>query len=1042
MHDRSPVLHVLAIVAIALFAASCGGPGIGTPSEEPDAGTYDYGEPVALTEDLTDIAGDGFRVIVPGLAAGSSGFVQWVVSEEMVGGERVFPARSRVVALRFSDVSAFAGPEDDVAPVLSVQLDMHPSGAATQVSTSDAATMPVAAWVGLRTDDGPWTRVLAQAVWDDDVNAFVMMLAHPLGACMDAASGIAASCEMAWQLVDLGALIAAEDSLDGQALDARGAGRLAAGPHRAGLHRVDLSAFATAGATCDAALATSFTHRSEQGALVPEADTAVVFVHGWLTLAGLFQWNLGDTLSTMPEHCHQWEPLLAAAASATGPYAVIRNASDVYTFRYNSNRRVAISAAALAAEVRGLEAAGYERVVLVGHSMGGLVIHDARARLLADAAVPLGAADMPVVTLGTPYMGGPLGCTVALAGVCQAVHAATLFGTVSAPVVGMDSTLDLASALTIPYARLFRIGHVHRTVTGPPVPLPYVRNPYLLALWQDVDLSDPSVTAFVGRSDVNPFYGSNMYVTTAALVATGWGANDGIVPLASARASTALGGSNPAPRLPNRIEVGRDHGFVAKGCMAEDTERPCPVGGLVGDPHLDVVAQSIAGAARPPKLTVTPGGVAGTVPEGVVISQNLMLTNAGAVSLTVQAVTPTASWVRASPTVVTSLDPGSSATVEVTLDASGLSAANYTTALEIVWAPTVGAGTAQTLQVPVTFAVTAPASNHRLFGLVTDGTGTPLSGVVTSVEINGVPFAATTDLDGRYDFTFYKGTLSAANARIAKLGYESILRSVDFTAASQTELDAVLVPISSSDVLYYEGFENCAPNWSIDNAGGGMWNCRGTEAIQNKAYVEGYVNLVAGDTTNGFVPTPYTGSHAFWYGDPTTGNFIGEQQTGDGAFSGGTSTEPNQGRFVSPSFDLSGESAARLEGMTWYEVESVDIAQHQFDQMRVNVYVGNPLGAGTLQYTRWINPPFEPPLQQADLPYTSGGNNRPALWVPFAVDLTPVAGTSDVYIVFEFTTVDGAYNGYRGWLLDELYVLSGAGPAVAPSMAPMSVPSR
>lgn len=445
-------------------------------------------------------------------------------------------------------------------------------------------------------------------------------------------------------------------------------------------------------------------------------------------------------------------------------------------------------------------------------------------------------------------------------------------------------------------------------------------------------------------------------------------------------------------------------------------------------------------AVAAPQLTVTPSGVAGTGQEGASVSQLLALSNTGGVPVTVPSIVATAGWVNLSQASVAALAPGETVSVDVTLDAAFLSANSYTTTLEIEWGPLDDPTDRRIISIPVSFVVTSSVDHHRLFGEVTDSFGTPLSGVVTTVEIAGVPFAATTDAAGRYDFSFFKGTLSAADARIAKLGYESVVEAVDFTLGNQTELNAVLVPISSADVIYYEGFDTCAPAWVIDNSGGGFWNCRDTTAIQNQAYVDGYSNPIAGDFTNGFVPVPYAGTNAFWYGNPLTGNFIGDQFAGDSPNSGGTSVSPNSGRFISPAIDLSGVSAARLEGMTWYEVESVDIAQRQFDQMRILVYSGNPVAGGVLQFTRWLNPPFEPPLQQPDLPYTSGGNNQPALWVPFAVDLTPVAGTSNVHVVFDFNTVDGAFNGFRGWLIDELYVLRGAGPLHGATVEPSGLP--
>ncbi|WP_290650272.1 hypothetical protein [Aquisalimonas sp.] len=433
-------------------------------------------------------------------------------------------------------------------------------------------------------------------------------------------------------------------------------------------------------------------------------------------------------------------------------------------------------------------------------------------------------------------------------------------------------------------------------------------------------------------------------------------------------------------------------------------------------------------AISPPELSVSPASISGTAPEQGSVLQQLNLTNSGGAPLLVSEISTDADWLDIVPPGPDSIAPNQTVVVNVTLDASALAAASYEATILLTWAPSNASSASETIAIPVSFLVISAGEHHRLFGQVTDEAGIPISDVVVSLEVGGIPFAATTDDAGRYDFTFYKGGLSGADARFAKTGYTSVIKPVDFTFGAQTELDAVLVPISADEILFYEGFETCAAEWLIDNSAGGLWNCRDYSAIQNQAYVEGYSNLIAGDNTDGFVPYPYAGSHSFWYGDPTTGNFIGEQHSDDTQNTGGTSVGPNRGQLISPTIDLSTVSEARLEGMTWYEVESVDIAQQQYDQMQIRVYTGDPTNDGVWQFTRWLNPPFEPPLQQPDLPYTSGGNNRPAIWVPFALDLTAVAGHPDVHVVFHFETVDHLYNGFRGWLLDEIYVLSGAGP--------------
>jgi pimeloyl-ACP methyl ester carboxylesterase len=121
----------------------------------------------------------------------------------------------------------------------------------------------------------------------------------------------------------------------------------------------------------------------------PGSGTLVVFVHG-----------LGN-------HESMWSEDYLRAAEAAGAPAV--------TVRYTTGQPIADSGAELADlldRVLGAWPVGLDRLVLVGHSMGGLVIREA----LAHDRAWRGRVDQ-VVTLGTPHSGAPLerGARVGLA---------------------------------------------------------------------------------------------------------------------------------------------------------------------------------------------------------------------------------------------------------------------------------------------------------------------------------------------------------------------------------------------------------------------------------------------------------------------------------------------------------------------------------------------------------------------------------------------------------------------------------------------------
>ena len=108
---------------------------------------------------------------------------------------------------------------------------------------------------------------------------------------------------------------------------------------------------------------------------LPRADTLTVFVHG-----------LGATEL-------QWSPDYLDL----GPHVLVR---------YNTGRLIADNGADLAGLLEDVVVAtGAQRLVLVGHSMGGLVARSAIAQAPDSSWVPL-VSDL--ITLGSPHAGAPL----------------------------------------------------------------------------------------------------------------------------------------------------------------------------------------------------------------------------------------------------------------------------------------------------------------------------------------------------------------------------------------------------------------------------------------------------------------------------------------------------------------------------------------------------------------------------------------------------------------------------------------------------------
>jgi hypothetical protein len=168
----------------------------------------------------------------------------------------------------------------------------------------------------------------------------------------------------------------------------------------------------------------------------------------------------------------------------------------------------------------------------------------------------------------------------------------------------------------------------------------------------------------------------------------------------------------------------------------------------------------------------------------------------------------------------------------------------------------------------------------------------------------------------------------------------------------------------------------------------------------------------------GRLPSAYSGSTCWWYGEDSTGTFIGNDfWRGQEDASGGTSTGANSGFLISPSFDLGTATQATLSFKTWWEIEGVDV--NAYDMMYVEASVDGgqtfqALGSGSINPANDVD-------GESWRPYSSGGLGEPGQWINVSFDLTPLAG-HEVVVRFRFETHDELYNGFRGWFIDDVSV--------------------
>lgn len=232
----------------------------------------------------------------------------------------------------------------------------------------------------------------------------------------------------------------------------------------------------------------------------------------------------------------------------------------------------------------------------------------------------------------------------------------------------------------------------------------------------------------------------------------------------------------------------------------------------------------------------------------------------------------------------------------------------------------------------------------------------------------------------------------------------------------------------TGELLFAEDCESGAAGWeAVIESGSASWGLvrdPHTVCVWSPTISPGLVRL----PDAGCLPHAHGGAACFWFGSASVspGTFLGEYVAAlQAPLGGGTSVCEQEGLLLSPPIDLTGVSAASLHFWTWWEVEGIDVAEGEFDQMQIHAVTASGervcLGA--------INPRDEDE-GQAFRPYSSGGPGLPGVWVPVRVDLSPFAGER-IRLAFRFDSEDVLYNGFRGWFVDDIRVTGGPGCAPA-----------
>ncbi len=193
--------------------------------------------------------------------------------------------------------------------------------------------------------------------------------------------------------------------------------------------------------------------------------------------------------------------------------------------------------------------------------------------------------------------------------------------------------------------------------------------------------------------------------------------------------------------------------------------------------------------------------------------------------------------------------------------------------------------------------------------------------------------------------------------------YTVQLTITDDDGATDTYNEDITVDNDQFEKVIDQDFEGDVSGWKAS----GLWH------------------LVDESETYGDSNSPST---SVWYGQDSTGNYATGSQT--------------TGSLIVPTLDLSGATQAELSFHHWFETENYDYKE--FDIVKVTVN-GNEV------------------YYKDSTENNVGSENN---FVQETIDISPYIGSS-VNIEFTFDSVDGDYNDYRGWYVDDVVVKADSG---------------
>jgi hypothetical protein len=316
-----------------------------------------------------------------------------------------------------------------------------------------------------------------------------------------------------------------------------------------------------------------------------------------------------------------------------------------------------------------------------------------------------------------------------------------------------------------------------------------------------------------------------------------------------------------------------------------------------------------------------------------------------------------------------------------------------------------------------------------LFGIVRDTDGNVVKNASIRIsggnQTNGFFASATTGESGYYAISNISKTDSNGHKIpyftlfVSSKGFKPETKNITIVLDGKSRREDFSLTYgedTSISTVYNTSFE-ADSSWKLS----GQWNnLNQGNTIFNTLVDGGFVTITPDEgNQKAYLPLAKEGNTALWFGQSNTGSFIGQQYSFDSQVSGGTSKQAYSGQATSPLISLVGKQNPELTFWTWWEIESINPNENGFDLMDVQVSIDN---GATFTTIKRLNPKIDPnDSGRESKGFSSGGFNRKPVWVQETINLSSYSG-SQVRIRFNFDTRDSRYNGFRGWMVDDMKV--------------------